>query len=103
MPQTTKKDRKPFKPRDLKLSGPRSGKVQKTISLRQEIHHALDKKAWELNLWQSDIIEYLICEFLGINPTIPKPKTLILENMGKKRKYPPLSSYSNIPINSSEV
>jgi hypothetical protein len=102
MPQTTKKHEQPFKPKDLKVSGSHSGKVQKTISLRQEVHHALAKKAWELNLWESDIVEYVICEFLGIEPTIPKPKSQVIKNLGEKRKYPNPSGFNILPVNEDE-
>jgi hypothetical protein len=82
--------KKKFEEKNLKvISG---GRVQKTLGIRQETHKALAKRAYEMDLFESDLAEMAICIFLGIAIPTPRKKSLHVENLGANRKNPPKES-----------
>jgi hypothetical protein len=93
----TRKVKSEFEPKNLKSYGVGEGKVQKTLTIRQETHHALAKKAHELNLFESDVAEVALCLLLELPPPPLREKSLVIENMGDRRKNPKPAGSNNLP------
>ena len=96
---------KEFQPKQLKVQNRGDGKVQKTLSIRQETHHALARIAHDRNLWESDLAEMAICTYLGIEPPPPPiEKSKHIKNMGDRRKFPNPAGLNNLSkIESKEI
>jgi hypothetical protein len=64
-------------------------RVQKTLSIHKETHRALSQRAYELDLFESDLAEIALCLFLGLPAQLPSTKGRIIANMAELRKNAP--------------